>query len=231
MRIGSKTDKGLVREQNEDSMGYRNNLFVVADGMGGHEAGEIASAIAVETILATDLALNIPEALGAAVLAANEAILHEAERQPSLQGMGTTVVVLAWVEDEIFFTHVGDSRIYQLTDGTLKQLTEDHSLVVELVKNGGLTADEAKNHPQRNILTRALGTKGLSNIEVQTVSHAPGDKLLLCSDGLYSLLKDVELQEILSAVEPPQTIVDRLVDLANERGGNDNITLILIDSE
>ncbi len=230
MRIGSKTDKGLVREQNEDSMGYRHNLFVVADGMGGHEAGEVASAIAVETILATDLAIDIPEALRAAVLTANEAILQETERQPSLQGMGTTVVVLAWAENETFFTHVGDSRIYQLTDGTLKQLTEDHSLVVELVKNGGLTADEAKNHPQRNILTRALGTKGLNNIEVQTVPHTPGDKFLLCSDGLYSLLKDIELQEILSAAEHPQAIVDRLVNLANERGGNDNITLILIDS-
>ncbi len=231
MRIGSKTDKGRVREQNEDSYGYRANLFVVADGMGGHEAGEVASGIAVETILKAALQPDIAAALEQAVLQANEAILEETDRHPAYQGMGTTVAVLVLEGSRAYITHVGDSRIYRWSAGSaqLEQLTDDHSLVAELVKNGGLTAAEAQTHPQRNILTRALGTRGLAEMEIKRIPADPGDKFLLCSDGLSGLVQEDELRALIGAAEPPQQIVERLVDLANERGGNDNITAILIE--
>ncbi|TCL62101.1 protein phosphatase [Hydrogenispora ethanolica] len=231
MRIGSKTDKGRIREQNEDSFGYRDNLFVVADGMGGHEAGEIASGIAVETILKTDLSRDIPLAIQQAVVRANEAILQETDLQPAYQGMGTTVTILVLDGEQAYLAHVGDSRIYRLSGGTgqLEQLTEDHSLVAELVKNGGLTAEEAQTHPQRNILTRALGTKGLPEVEVRLIPAGRGDKFLLCSDGLSGMVRENELQQFLSLAESPQEIVERLIDAANQQGGNDNITAILIE--
>lgn len=229
MKIGSKTDQGKVREQNEDCYGYRGNLFVVADGMGGHQAGEVASALAVETILSAALEPDPAAALKEAVSRANRVILDETARRPECEGMGTTVAVLALDGCQAYFTHVGDSRIYLWSRGELTQLTDDHSLVAELVKNGGLSAEEAQNHPQRNILTRALGTQGLAEVEVRSVPARAGEKFLLCSDGLSGGLKENTILQLLSQDAPPQQIAADLVQAANDSGGADNITVIVIE--
>ncbi|HEY8463514.1 MAG TPA: Stp1/IreP family PP2C-type Ser/Thr phosphatase [Bacillota bacterium] len=229
MRVGSKTDKGRVREQNEDSYGYKDNLFVVADGMGGHQAGEIASAIAVETLLATDFDTQIQVQLEQAILKANEAILNEVAQHPELSGMGTTIAVLIIEDQTVYLAHVGDSRIYHYNNDQLKQLTKDHSLVAELVKNGVISENEAKYHPQRNILTQALGSPDEVKIEFQSCSCKPGDKFLLCSDGLSNLVDADTLREILQQDVDPQVIADKMVDLANENGGSDNITVIVVE--
>lgn len=229
MRVGSKTDRGLVRELNEDALGYRDHLFAVADGMGGHEAGEIASAIAVESILASETDSEPKTALETAVHRANQAILDRIALQPELSGMGTTLVVLVIRENQAFTAHVGDSRIYLLTQNRLQQVTHDHSLVAELVKNGGLTEAEAKSHPQRNILTQALGAKGELEIEINSISLMTGDRLLLCTDGLTGMLQDTEIQALLAQTKEPQAIAEDLVRTANERGGSDNISVIVIE--
>lgn len=229
MLIGAKTDRGRVREQNEDTYGYRDSLFVVADGMGGHRAGEIASAIAVEAILSVDFRKEVYSSLKDAVLKANQAILDEVAACPDRIGMGTTVALLYLDDSRAYFTHIGDSRIYLLSKGSLIQLTDDHSLVAELVRNGGLTLEEAKIHPQRNILTRALGTETELEIDVNSVPTHKGDKFLLCSDGLTGMLDEVLIKDFLSQEEKPERIVENLVDAANQRGGNDNITVILIE--
>jgi protein phosphatase len=230
MKIGAKTDKGKVREQNEDSYGYEGQLFVLADGMGGHSAGEIASAIAVQTILATDFSADSPDnTLREAVYQANQAILQAVEQDPTQHGMGTTVAVLCFYNNTAYCTHIGDSRIYHYSKGSLLQLTSDHSLVAELVKSGSLTVAEAKNHPQRNILTHALGTETMPELEITQVPALPGDKFLLCSDGLCGLLEESQILEGVSAGDEPQVIADHLVALANDAGGTDNITVILIE--
>lgn len=230
MKIGAKTDKGKVREQNEDSYGYEGQLFVLADGMGGHLAGEIASAIAVKTILTTDFSNNSPDnTLKEAVYQANQEILRAVEQDPTQHGMGTTVAVLYFHENVAYCTHIGDSRIYHYSNGSLLQLTSDHSLVAELVKSGSLTVAEAKNHPQRNILTHALGTEIMPELTVTRVPAFPGDKFLLCSDGLSGLLEESQILEGISVDDEPQVIADHLVALANDAGGTDNITVILIE--
>lgn len=230
MKIGAKTDKGKVREQNEDAYGYHDNLFVLADGMGGHCAGEIASAIAVETVLSMDLKTASPEyALKEAVYQANQAILNAVAQNPAQFGMGTTIAVLYLVDNVAYLTHIGDSRIYRYSDSSLYQLTDDHSLVAELVRNGGLTEAEAKNHPRRNVLTHALGSDGQLKLEISQVPALAGDKFLLCSDGLTGLLEEIQIINELFVNDEPQVIVDRLVSLANDCGGTDNITTILIE--
>jgi PPM family protein phosphatase len=229
MKIGSKTDNGKVREQNEDAYGYKDNLFIVADGMGGHQAGEIASAITVQTILNSVLNPQIETGLKEVILQANQAILNEVSKHQELQGMGTTVAVLVIMNDLAYITHVGDSRIYRLSGGRLVQLTVDHSLVAELVRTGGLTEEQAKTHPQRNILTKALGTDGALEFEVNTVPVLKGDKFLLCSDGLTGMIDKTVLAEIISLDQDPQVIVENLISTANNNGGTDNITVILIE--
>lgn len=230
MKIGAKTDKGKVREQNEDAYGYHDNLFVLADGMGGHRAGEIASAIAVQTVLNMDLNTTSTDlAIKEAVYKANQAILNAVAQNPDQFGMGTTIAVLYIFENQAYFTHIGDSRIYRYSGGALQQLTDDHSLVAELVRSGSLTEAEAKSHPQRNILTHALGTEEIRELEINQVPALGGDKFLLCSDGLNGLLEEKCILEELSASDEPQVIVDRLVSLANDAGGTDNITTILIE--
>jgi serine/threonine protein phosphatase PrpC len=229
MRVGSKTDKGHIREQNEDAYGYKENLFVVADGMGGHQAGEIASAIAVETILAADFTTAIELELSKAIQKANDSILAEVEARPELGGMGTTVAVLVFRSQTAYLAHVGDSRIYHYTGGRLEQLTRDHSLVAELVKNGEISESDAKRHPQRNILTRALGSKGEIQIEFQKVAANTGDKFLLCSDGLSGMVDETTIAAVLKSEEDPQFLAEKLVTLANESGGIDNITVVIAE--
>lgn len=229
MNIGAKTDKGKMREQNEDAYGYKDNLFVVADGMGGHEAGEIASAIAVETILASNISLDLVSSLKEAVYKANNAILEEIVKDENFLGMGTTVAILLLENHRAYVAHAGDSRVYQFTGGRLIRLTADHSFVAELVKNGSITEEEAKIHPQRNILTQALGTKGNLEFEVNVFSFSPDDKFLLCSDGLTGMVAEETIKDLLTVSEAPQIIADKLVQKANENGGNDNITVIVIE--
>ena len=166
MKVAGRTDRGKVRELNEDTFGYHDNLFVVADGMGGHQAGEVASAIAVETVLKADLSGALKTALQKPLTEANRAILEQAGRDKELNGMGTTVAVLYLGTERAYVTHIGDSRVYYLSDNNLKQLTHDHSLVNELVKSGEITGEEAKTHPKRNLLTRALGSNETLETEI-----------------------------------------------------------------
>ncbi|HEX3043769.1 MAG TPA: Stp1/IreP family PP2C-type Ser/Thr phosphatase [Bacillota bacterium] len=253
MRVGAKTDQGKVRERNEDAYGFRNNLFVLADGMGGHSAGEIASSIAVETILNSSitgfqkadyapgcvdsdppkiepsLTDSIKTDLKESILKANESILAEVALHPENKGMGTTVTVLYVTEGQAFFSHVGDSRIYHFSEGSLVQLTDDHSLVAELIKNGVISETEARNHSKRNILTQALGTEGALEFEVTEIPVVTGDKFLLCSDGLNGILEDSLMKDQLALNEEPQIIAEKLVSLANEEGGPDNITVIVVE--
>jgi serine/threonine protein phosphatase PrpC len=213
MRVGSMTDKGRIREQNEDAYGFRENIFVVADGMGGHQAGEIASAIAVETILAANFTTAIETELYQAIQKANDSILAAVDQNPELDGMGTTVAVL----------------VVRYSKQRLVQLTQDHSLVAELVKNGEISASEAKHHPQRNILTQALGSKGEIRSEFQTIACSLGDKFLICSDGLSGIVDEATIAAVLQLDLEPQLLAEKLVNLANEQGGNDNITVIIVE--
>jgi serine/threonine protein phosphatase PrpC len=229
MRIGAKTDRGRVREQNEDAFGYKGSLFVVADGMGGHRAGEVASAITVETILATELGQDIVAALQQAVPAAHAAVLEQAAVNPDFTGMGTTVAVLAVNSTKAYYTHIGDSRIYLWRDAELRQLTDDHSLVAELVRTGELTKDEARVHPKRSILTQALGGERTPDIQVQSLPLQLGDKFLLCTDGLTGTLEEAEIQAILSRPEAPAQLVEKLIAAANAHGGLDNISTIIVE--
>lgn len=230
MKIGAKTDIGKVRERNEDAFGYHDNLFVLADGMGGHRAGEIASTIAVETILQMKLdSKDIISALQKAVENANQAIMDEVQRNPEHFGMGTTVAVLYFDENYAYVTHIGDSRVYLYSKHQLTQLTNDHSLVAELIRNGKLTVDEAKNHPQRNILTRALGTELKIELEVFQIPVVVGEKFLLCSDGLTGILDEIQIKDAISSNDEPQIIVNSLISMAYDCGGPDNITVILIE--
>jgi serine/threonine protein phosphatase PrpC len=230
MRIGAKTDRGRVREQNEDSYGHKERLFVVADGMGGHQAGEIASAIAVETILNVNLDVeNIERELGKGINKANEAILEKVNHHPEMSGMGTTVAVLLLRDETAYIAHVGDSRVYQYADGVLMQLTKDHSLVAELVKNGEISEDEAKSHPQRNILTQALGSRGELKIEFMNLRAKPGDRFLLCSDGLYGMVDAEGIENIIKMDAEMQNVAEKLVETANENGGSDNITVLVVE--
>jgi serine/threonine protein phosphatase PrpC len=229
MRVGSMTDKGRIREQNEDAYGFRENIFVVADGMGGHQAGEIASAIAVETILAANFTTAIETELYQAIQKANDSILAAVDQNPELDGMGTTVAVLVVRMAMVYLAHVGDSRIYHYSKQRLVQLTQDHSLVAELVKNGEISASEAKHHPQRNILTQALGSKGEIRSEFQTIACSLGDKFLICSDGLSGIVDEATIAVVLQLDLEPQLLAEKLVNLANEQGGNDNITVIIVE--
>lgn len=229
MRVAGRTDQGKVRELNEDAFGYRDGLFVVADGMGGHQAGEVASAIAVETILQADLSGDIKKALQTALEAANRAIINQASRSKDFNGMGTTAAVLYLEKERAFITHVGDSRVYYLSGSVLKQLTSDHSLVNELVKTGEITVEEARTHPQRNILTRALGCHETLDAEIIEIEVTPGDKFLLCSDGLSGTVPETVIKEYLIREDDPEVIVDQLINYANELGGADNITVIMVE--
>lgn len=229
MKAAGRTDRGKVRELNEDAFGYHDNLFVVADGMGGHQAGEVASAIAVETILKADLTGEIKAALLKTLVAANQAILKEAERSKEFSGMGTTIAVLYLEMEQAYVTHIGDSRVYCLSDNNLKQLTRDHSLVNELVKTGEITVEEAKSHPQRNILTRALGSNDTVETEIIEIKVTQGDKFLLCSDGLTNVVPEALIKEFMAQENDPESIVNQLISCANESGGADNITVVLVE--
>jgi protein phosphatase len=232
-RAGSATDVGFVRTMNQDSSYVSDDLVAVADGMGGHVGGEIAAQVAIDALRQAFSSDRTAAGLVAATLRANRAILDRSERETRLHGMGTTLTAAAIVqkgrEQRIAVTNVGDSRAYVLSDGRFVQLTEDHSLVEEMVRSGELTAAEAAVHPHRHILTRALGIDPTVKVDSWQVDPVPGTRLLLCSDGLTNECSDEEIAAVLAAVEDASAAARRLVGLALEHGGSDNVTVVVVD--
>jgi protein phosphatase len=221
------SDVGRERDGNEDSFLERPPLFVVADGMGGAEAGEVASQTAIEVFEEAAAAGELPGALAATVEAANARIHAMAQADPSRAGMGCTVTASVAAAGRLTVGHVGDSRLYRLRDGQFEQLTDDHSLVGGLVRLGQLTPQEAEQHPQRSVILRAVGVE--PTVEVDLLDHElePDDLYLACSDGLTSMLRDDVIAETLRMFPVLAEAAEFLVDLANECGGRDNITVAL----
>jgi serine/threonine protein phosphatase PrpC len=239
MRLSSfaGSDVGRMRSGNEDSYFCGQTVFAVADGLGGHQGGEVASATAVEPLARldgrqfTDPA-EAAEALATAIREANQAILDRAAGDPALYGMGTTVTAAAAVGDtHLQLAHVGDSRAYLLREGALDQLTTDHTVVGELVRRGRLTPEQAAIHPERSILTRAVGLDPRVPVDLpDPLELSPGDQLLLCSDGLTEAVDDDQITELLSAPDG-NAACRSLIDAANDAGGPDNITVVLVRVE
>ena len=233
LRAGGATDIGMVRANNQDQMLVAEPLFAVADGMGGHAAGEVASLTAVEALRAAFDQDHSAEGLAAAAEAANRSIWDRAQSDAEMRGMGTTLVAVALVteegEDRLAVVNVGDSRVYLLRQGELEQLTTDHSLVQELVDDGQLSEIEATVHPQRHVLTRALGVDPEVRVDCLQVLPMRGDRLLLCSDGLSREVNDGQVASVLRRIADPQAAARELVSEARDRGGADNITVVIVD--
>jgi protein phosphatase len=222
-----RTDTGRQRQANEDALFARSPLFAVADGMGGAQAGEVASQIATEALEEADPGTEAPELyLRRALEEANERIHGIAQRDASTSGMGTTLTAALIRDDEISIAHVGDSRAYLYRDGDLRRLTSDHSLVEELRRQGRLTEEQAEEHPQRSIITRALGPEPAVEVDTMTYQARAGDVILLCSDGLTTMLHEPRIAEILSSAPNLDAAVSGMVDEANANGGRDNITVV-----
>ena len=233
LRAGAATDVGRVRTNNQDQLLVTPELFAVADGMGGHAAGEVASLTAVEALRAAYGRTGGTEGLLAAAHQANRSVWEQAQGDPDLHGMGTTLVAVALVnedgENRLAIVNVGDSRVYLLRQGELEQLTTDHSLVQELVDDGQLSEVEATVHPQRHVLTRALGVDSEVNVDLLQLLPMKDDRLLLCSDGLPRELSDAQVASILRRLADPKEAAAELVAAANDRGGNDNVTVVVVD--
>jgi PPM family protein phosphatase len=232
-RVGVRSDVGRVREINEDSYVVDKRMFAIADGMGGHLGGEVASQTAVG-ILQDSAGSSVSfdrETLASILHDANSAIRARARSDTALEGMGTTCTVLFLDGRQALIAHVGDSRAYLFRDGELEQLTEDHTLVGRMVREGRLRPEEADRHPQGNIITRALGVDDHLEVDTDIIDLETGDRLLLCSDGLTAMVDSRALGEVMGAETDPQKAADRLVALANEAGGEDNITVLVLDVE
>lgn len=226
LRVGARTDVGRVREGNEDSFMAQLPLLAVADGMGGHQGGEVASKLALETL---KKAADGQVALVEVVHQANRAVFDKAAQDPGLAGMGTTLTVFLVDGNTLRLAHVGDSRAYLLRDGQLQQITKDHTVVQRMVDEGRITPPEAQIHPQRSILTRALGVDEDIQVDQASIEPQPGDRLLLCSDGLTGMIEEDVILRILTQEQDPQAASDALVEAANEAGGQDNVTAVVID--
>ncbi|WP_436758181.1 Stp1/IreP family PP2C-type Ser/Thr phosphatase [Streptosporangium sp. V21-05] len=232
LRYAARSDVGLLREGNEDSAYASGRLLAVADGMGGHAHGEVASSVAIAEMSSLDT-----DAQGGDLLSAIEAAVRDANRKlhemvshnPSLKGMGTTLTAMLWSGTRVALVHVGDSRAYLLRAGELYQITHDHTLVQSLVDDGRITQDEAATHPQRSILLRALDGSGEVDPDLSLREAQIGDRYLLCSDGLSGVVSAETLHHTLSTIEDPDGVVRTLIDLANRGGGPDNITCVLAD--
>jgi len=226
VEAGYATDIGRVRERNEDSILIAPPLYVVADGMGGHRGGQVASRVALETLesLSAEGAGTLPEN----VRGANKAVWDRSVEDERLAGMGTTLTGARIDGTSALIAHVGDSRAYLLRDGELRQLTADHTLVARMVKSGEITEAEAEVHPHKNVLTRALGTDEQVEVDEDTITLVDGDRLLLCSDGLTGMVTEDQIQAILETSEQPQQAADRLVKAANRAGGIDNISVVVL---
>jgi protein phosphatase len=226
------TDTGRQRRANEDSLLARSPLFVVADGMGGAQAGEVASRIAVESFRAGLEESAAPEAaLATLAMAANSRIHELSHSNAEHAGMGTTLTAIYVGDREVAIAHVGDSRAYCLRDGELLRLTDDHSLVDELMRQGRLTPEEAVEHPQRSVITRALGPEGTVEVDTRSFRARPGDVYLLCSDGLTTMLGEEEIAGVLRSHSSLRGAGEALIAAANEAGGRDNITVVLVRLE
>lgn len=225
-----RTDVGKVRANNQDApiVSEKLRLYGVADGMGGHKGGEVASTSARDDLL-RELEGKTPSvaALSGAIEEVNRQIYHQQEHDDALTGMGTTLSVL-WMSDNfVYIGHVGDSRVYLLRDGEFKQMTLDHSLVEQLVREGVLTEEEAQNHPMRNIITRAIGTDESVEVDVVVEERRKGDLWLACSDGLHGLVDDRQMRDALRQYAPEKA-ADVLLKAALDAGGRDNVTLIIV---
>ena len=228
---GGATDQGRIRANNQDAMHADSGLFVVADGMGGHQGGEVAANLAVRTVAQAD-----PQGLAQlrdAVTEANRVVHETALEQPELHGMGTTLTTLAVSREtespQFVLLNVGDSRIYRHRDSQLEQLTEDHSYVAELIRRGEIDEEAAAVHPYRNMLTRAIGVHAEVEIDEWVLDPVAGDRFMLCSDGLTNELDDSEIAEQLALEQDPSATAKALVALANNRGGRDNSTVLIVD--
>lgn len=244
MIVGAVSDVGLKRQNNQDYMFASTEkdfpLFVIADGMGGHNAGEVASSMAVKTILDKfrgnlDKLKNekaIKLLIKEAIQEANDNIYLRSYERQELNGMGTTITMAYIYDTKIFIGHVGDSRAYVVKNRELSQITEDHSLVNELVKNGSITPAEAINHPQRNMITRAVGTSYKINLDLYILNYEDKDKLVLCSDGLTNMVDDKTILEVINSNDLDMyKACNELVSLAKNNGGRDNITVVGINLE
>ena len=226
---GARSDVGLVRGHNEDSFLLRTPLFMVSDGMGGHAAGEVASSIAVETVGERAPGTADDVLLGAAVEAANAAVMDAAEQGIGKPGMGCTATAVLIEKNKMAVAHVGDSRAYVLRQGTLVRVTHDHSDVAELVDSGQITADEARTHPSRSVITRALGSDPDMYADHFSLEVNDGDRIILCSDGLSSMISDSEIESLAVSSATPQQAADNLVAAALTAGGADNVTVVVVD--
>ena len=244
MFICACSDVGKIRDINQDAYYYIEDdklpIFIVADGMGGHKAGEVASNLAISTIIrhyesSKEKILNkemfIPQFLNESVELANDNLIEEASGDDELKGMGTTVTMCLILDDEVYIGHVGDSRAYLLRNGELSQITQDHSLVGELLRIGSITKDEAVNHPKKNIITRALGSNPKINVDVFNRELQNEDKIILCTDGLTNMVTEEKILEILLSSEIPSAVCSTLVNISNEAGGIDNTTIMIIKAK
>ncbi len=233
LRSGSATDVGLVRSSNQDLALETGTLFAVADGMGGHAGGEVASRLAIDSLQAAFGRQPTGAGLAEAVTSANEVVWQHSIDNAELRGMGTTMVAVALVDeagrDVLALVNVGDSRVYRFHDRQLTQVTNDHSLAEEMVTTGELTPAEALVHPHRHILTRALGVSPDVDVDLWRIRPTRGDRFLLCSDGLTNELGDNQIIEILATIGDPQQAADLLVRAARSHGGSDNITAVVVD--
>ena len=231
LRFGARSDVGLIREGNEDALYAGPGLLAVADGMGGHAAGEVASRVVIESLVPLDERPpdgDLTDALRQAVESANGYLRDMVAADNALEGMGTTLTALLWTRQTLGLVHIGDSRAYLLRDGQLDQVTHDHTLVQSLIDQGRITPDEATTHPQRSWITNALDGRPDIELDLSIRDARVGDRYLVCSDGLSSYVSEQTIQEALQNGDP-QTACDRLVDLALRAGGLDNITCIVAD--
>jgi protein phosphatase len=235
LRAAAGTNVGRRRRINEDryAIAPELGLFLVADGMGGHTAGQVASELAAQAALRAvgtlqDAAVSLAEKLRFAVSSANRAIFEAARERPELAGMGTTLVAVLALEGRVALAHVGDSRAYLVRQGRIRQLTDDHSVVGELLRRREISADAAREHPHRHVLTRALGVRPVVEPDLAELSPSAGDVFALCSDGLTAHVRDEEIAEHADPAAVPESAVEALIDLANARGGEDNITVVLL---
>lgn len=239
MEVAYRTSIGKQRNDNEDYVDVFTNqagkhLAIIADGIGGHQGGDVASAMAVshlghefeQTTLAT------PEAaqkwIATEITAENQSIIDKSNQFADLNGMGTTLVAALYFTEEVVIANIGDSRAYLMRDGELRQLTEDHSLVNELVKRGEISRQAARHHPQKNVIIRSLGISDDARFDLNTYPLVLGDQLLMCTDGLTNMVDDQQIQAVLTSERTPKEKCDQLIDMANAAGGLDNITVLLL---
>lgn len=233
--FAGSTDTGRQRDHNEDAFALAPELGIalLADGMGGHSAGDVASRLAIDTtlsILSQTAGLAARDRLDTAIQAAHSTIREKADSTPRYRGMGTTIVATLFEKQKMTVAHVGDSRLYRLRKGSLQALTHDHSLLQEFIDKGLYSPEEARQKVARNILTHALGLDQTAKVDINEFELQAGDRFLLCSDGLYEMLSDTEITALLGRDLPLPDLCTALIELANAKGGRDNITVIVIDT-